>query len=359
MVNPIFGDRRRLQMHLVAWGLVGALIALLVRTMFGVSFAEGVLFALPLSLLAAPVSLSAWFLCRAMPLSRTSVWWAAASAVGAAVVASSVWAAAGQWWWGVLGRAGLPPPPGPPLITVLAGFGGMAYLVSITVHYTVQAVEASADLATRELQSQVAAREAELRALRAQVDPHFLFNSLNAISGLIGPDPARAREMTRRLADFLRESLTLGAVPRISLERELALTAQYLEIERVRFGDRLRVRLDSSADGRAAVPPLLLQPLVENAVRHGIATCLDGGEVAIQAEMRGPLVWLTVTNPRDLDGGRPGRSTGFGLDIVRRRLSGAFGDRAALAVTPADDSYRVSVTFPLEMGKWGNEEMGK
>jgi len=336
----------RLQLHIVGWALAGGLIALLTRTMFGVTMTQALAFAVPLSLLAVPVSLSAWYLCRAMPISRTNVWWVAISAVGAAVVASSVWAAFGQVWWGTLSRIGMPPAPGTPLVTLLAGFGGMAYLMSVTVHYTVQAVEGGAELARRELQSQIAAREAELRALRAQVDPHFLFNSLNAISGLITPQPERAREMTKRLADFLRESLTLGAVPRITLTRELALTEQYLEIERVRFGDRLRVSITSSVDGAAGVPPLLLQPLVENAVRHGIATCLEGGVVEIHVETRGALVWLTVSNPRDPDGGR--RGTGFGMDIVRRRLHAAFGDRAALAVEPSEDAYRVSLTWPFE-----------
>jgi two-component system sensor histidine kinase AlgZ len=337
---------RRLQLHAVGWALAGGLIALLTRTMFGLTVTQALVFALPLSLLAVPVSLSAWYLCRAMPITRTTVWWVAVSAIAAAVVASSVWAGVGEWWWGALEGMGLPPAPGPSLVTLLAGFGGMAYLMSVTVHYVVQAVEASADLAQRELQSQIAARDAELRALRAQVDPHFLFNSLNAISGLIAPDPVRAREMTRRLADFLRESLTLGAVRRISLERELALAEQYLEIERVRFGARLRVHMSSSVEAGVGVPPLLLQPLVENAVRHGIATCLDGGVIAVHVETRGDVVWLTVTNPRDPDGGR--RGTGFGMDIVRRRLHAAFGDRAALAVEPSDDAYRVSLTWPRE-----------
>jgi signal transduction histidine kinase len=347
-MNPIFGDQRRLQLHLAAWLLVGGLIAMLVRSLFNVPTVPALLFAMPLSLLAAPVSLSAAFLCRAMPIARGAVWWIAVSAIAAAVVAGSVWAAVGVQWWTWLGRVGMPAAPGAALVTLLAGVGGMAYLISVLGHYTTQAVEASAELARRELRSQVVARESELRALRAQIDPHFLFNSLNAISGLITPDPARAREMTRRLADFLRESLTLGAVPRISLVRELALAEQYLEIERVRFGERLKTLVTSSVDESVEVPPLLLQPLIENAVRHGIATCLDGGTIEIAAEARGPLVWLTVSNPRDPDGGRARAGTGFGLDIVKRRLSGVFGDRAALAVEPGEWQYRVSITLPRE-----------
>jgi two-component system sensor histidine kinase AlgZ len=348
MQSPL-GDRRRLQLHLVAWGLVGTLLALLARNGFGVTWVQALAFGVPLGLLAAPLSLSALFLARAMPLTRTATWRIGISAVVASLIAGSVWASLGRWWWRFLGRIGVPADgaASSSFVSLLVGFGALAYLLSVTVHYALQALEESAALAQKELQSQIMAREAELRALRAQVDPHFLFNSLNAVSGLIAPDPVRAKEMVQRLADFLRSSLTLGAVPRIKLEREMTLVASYLEIEQVRFGDRLRVRVDvEPALNAVAVPPLLLQPLIENAVRHGIATCLGGGTIEVEGRRRGDLVWLTVTNPRDPDGGR--RGTGFGLDIVRRRLSGAFGTRAALAIEPSDESYRVSITWPAQ-----------
>jgi LytS/YehU family sensor histidine kinase len=292
---------------------------------------------------------------RAMPASRTAAWQLVISAVIASVIAGSVWASAGRWWWRFLGRFGIPgdAAASPTFVSLLLGFGALAYLLSVTVQYALQATEDSAALAQRDLQLQIAAREAELRALRAQVDPHFLFNSLNAVSGLIGSEPERAREMVQRLADFLRSSLTLGKVPWIELERELALVSSYLEIEQVRFGERLRVRvdMDQGLDG-VPVPPLLLQPLVENAVRHGIATCLEGGTIQVEARRRGDVVWLTVTNPRDGESTR--RGTGFGLDIVRRRLSGAFGTRGALAVEPSPTDYRVSITWPIGVEPQGS-----
>jgi len=344
----LLGDRRRIQLHLIAWGLVGTLLALLARSGFGVPWMLALAFGVPLGLLAAPLSLSALFMARSMPLTRTAGWRVGISAVVASLIAGSVWASTGRWWWRTLGRFGLSPDAAdaPSFASLLVGFGALAYLLSITVHYAVQAIEDSAELARRDLQLQIAAREAELRALRAQVDPHFLFNSLNAVSGLIGSNPELAREMVQRLADFLRTSLTLGRVPWIALERELALVSSYLEIERVRFGSRLNVRMDME-DGLAQVqvPPLLLQPLVENAVRHGIATCLEGGTIHVFAQQRGDVVWLTVTNPRDGESSR--RGTGFGLDIVRRRLSGAFGTRGAVAVEPSPTEYRVSITWPL------------
>ena len=333
-----------LKLHVIAWALVGALIAALAWALFGLGPTQALLFALPLSLLAAPVSWSAASLSRSLPLSKVSGVRVALTVTAAAVVAASAWAAGGQAWWRVLGSVGVPPSPGRPLITLLAGVGGLVYLLSVTVHYMVQAVGASAELARRELESQVAAREAELRALRAQIDPHFLFNSLNAMSGLVVPEPQRAREMIRRLAAFLRESLVLGRTAQIPLRQELALVEQYLEIERVRFGARLQFVIEPEAPGDTPVPPLLLQPLVENAVRHGIATCLEGGVIVVRTEPRGDLVWITVDNPRDPDGARPG--TGFGLDIVRRRLAAMYGQRSALATEASDTHYRVSLTLP-------------
>jgi two-component system sensor histidine kinase AlgZ len=129
----------------------------------------------------------------------------------------------------------------------------------------------------------------------------------------------------------------------------MALAEQYLAIEQIRFGSRLSVQSHISEDSRqVAVPPLIVQPLVENAVRHGIATRLDGGAIEIRAWRAGARAVVTIANPRDPDGGRKG--TGMGLEIVRRRLHATFGDAASLAIEPAPESYRVTLTVPVEEG---------
>ena len=347
-MHPILADRQRLQLHLIAWGLVGVMLGLLVRTVIGAQWGAALIFAMPMGLVAAPVSLSAWYLCRAMPLGRTNTLRVAGTAVFAAVVTSALWAGAGRLWWNSLRRAGLDLIDPPAALTaLLAGLGALAYLLAVTVHYLLQAFEESAAAARRALESQIAQRDAELRALRAQVDPHFLFNSLNSISGLIGADPDKARRMCQLLGDFLRDSLSLGAAARIPLGRETALAEQYLRVEHVRFGARLTLRVAVAPDAAPVpVPPLILQPLVENAVRHGIATCLDGGTIEIAADRIGARAVVSITNPRDADGGR--RGTGFGLDIVRKRLAASFGDAAALAIEPSPERYKVSLTIPVE-----------
>jgi len=345
----MLADRRRLPPYLAAWGLVGVLFSGLMRVGLGVSWREALAVGVPIGLVGVPLSLPAWYLCRALPLARTPALRVAGVAAAASLTMAAVWAGLAWAWWRQLAAFGVASPgiPGTAVLGVAGGLGALAFLAAFSVHYVVLALEESAAAERRALESAVAQRDAELTALRAQVDPHFLFNSLNAIAGLVGPDPARAREMCQALADFLRDCLALGSARRIPLGREIALAEQYLRVEQVRFGRRLAFDTSVSADSaEVAVPPLILQPLVENAVRHGIATCLDGGRIEIQARRIGERAVVTVANPRDVDGARAG--TGFGLGLVRRRLSASFGDRSALVVEPAASAYRATVTLPVE-----------
>jgi len=178
-------------------------------------------------------------------------------------------------------------------------------------------------------------KEAELRALKSQVNPHFIFNSLNSLRALIDENPARARAAVTQLANLLRYSLQSGQHETVTLEEELRVVNDYLALEQVRHEDRLRVQIDVSAEAAAApVPPMLVQTLVENAVKYGIAPRREGGEIAILARCSTRGLRLRVTNPGTLarPGGRsagPG-STGMGLANAAERLRLLFGDRARL-----------------------------
>jgi LytS/YehU family sensor histidine kinase len=208
------------------------------------------------------------------------------------------------------------------------------------------AFEVSREAERRALQFEIASREAELRALRAQIHPHFLFNSLNSISALIAARPAEARRLCVGLGEFLRRSLTVGSRESIPLAEELDLAEQLLAIEKVRFGDRLCHELKAEDDARAClVPPLLLQPLVENAVTHGIAQLLDGGTIRITAERRETALVLAIENPRDPDS--PGRKgAGIGLRNVQRRLAALHGNAATMRVVPEGEKFRVELRLP-------------
>src|SRR5262245_42257754 len=131
-MHPILGDQLRLRLHLLAWSLAGGVLALLVRVLFGIPWLSAVVFGVPLGLIAAPISLSAWYLCRAMPLARTSAVRVGVTAVGAAIMTASIWAALGRWWWQLLAASAFELPSGRmvELFTVLLGLGWVGYLLA-------------------------------------------------------------------------------------------------------------------------------------------------------------------------------------------------------------------------------------
>jgi two-component system sensor histidine kinase AlgZ len=199
------------------------------------------------------------------------------------------------------------------------------------------------------MQARVLARESELRALKAQVNPHFLFNSLHSISALTSIDAARARQMCIQLADFLRATLGLGEKTSIPLSEELALVRLFLAVEKVRFGARLN--FDEQVAPEVLdfhIPPLLLQPLVENAVAHGISNLTEGGwiRLTIGSAPRGDLA---ITLENNFDREMPSRrGTGMGLKNVRRRLDMRYGERANFDVSADGNRFRVTVQLPAE-----------
>jgi two-component system sensor histidine kinase AlgZ len=356
-VHPFFAQRQRLAIYVVAWLLAGVALAEALRRAVPQPAPFAHAMAVPTTLLLGFAVLSAWWVCRANPLVEDRLGSAALAQGGAALQVGALWTAATAAWGVAITR--LSPHPGAleavraewPLLFAVSV---PAYLLSAIVHYLAIAFEASHDAERRVLESEVTAREAELRALRAQLNPHFLFNSLNSINALVGSDPEGARRMCEGLGDFLRRTLALGARDDVALSEELELVDRYLSIEQVRFGARLKVERDI-APGAAAcrVPPLLLQPLVENAVKHGFAGRLDGGTIRLVARRNGDALVLEVHNPVDEDApARPG--AGLGLENVRRRLE-AFGSRGARldAVRGASD-FVVMLVLPAIAG--GGEE---
>lgn len=185
---------------------------------------------------------------------------------------------------------------------------------------------------TQELSRQLA--DARLQALRMQLNPHFLFNTLNAIATLVHRDPRSADEMISCLSDFLRLTLNSGTAPESSLQKELEFARRYLDIEKVRFGDRLAIEEElSSACLAAAVPTLVLQPLLENAIRHGIEPHEQRGEIRLSAHRDEDELVLVVGNTgRGVDLSGNSRS-GIGLANTRSRLRELYGERASLSLS--------------------------
>src|SRR3954462_6281271 len=282
-MHPILARFSRLALYLSVWILAGLLLAALLAGPGGLSAGHALAIALPLAVAYGFFCLSAWYVARSTPIGTTGAVRLIATALTSSLISSAAWLLLARGWLEVFAR-------GSELAStqvfvalrpLIFGFGVLLYLLSLALSYLLAAFELSREAERRGLEAQVHAREAELRTLRVQIDPHFLFNSLHSISALTTADPAAARRMCVLLAEFLRESLALGSESRIPLGREFALAARFLDIERVRFGERLNVDLRATGAEDCLVPPLLLQPLVENAVTHGVAHVVAGGTIRI------------------------------------------------------------------------------
>jgi hypothetical protein len=186
----------------------------------------------------------------------------------------------------------------------------------------------------------------ELEALQARINPHFLFNTLNSIAALIREDPARAEAMTLQLSALFRYTLQAPRAGLVTLGEELVIVQGYLAIEQERLGARLTAEIEVDAalyDQR--IPALTIQPLVENAIKHGIATGVAGGSVRVRGWREGDLVHVTVVNSGSGEGQAAG--TGEGLESVRRRLRATFGARSSLTLKTATGATEARVTFPV------------
>ncbi len=348
-MHPVFTSARRLGLYILAWQLPAALVSYLLLVSARLTLAEAIALCGPLCTLFAIVCLSPWYLCRVLPLRTTKPLKVTLNHLLAAAVAAFFWVklanflARGLERWHTGLHALLSPH-----LPLLFGIGMLLYVLAVTLHYTYLELEAARAAVRMEHEARVLAREAELKALKAQINPHFLFNSLNSISALTSIDSAQAREMCIRLSDFLRNTLRLGEQAAIPFADEVALARTYFEVERVRFGSRLNVEqsIDEACE-HCVVPPLLLQPLVENAVKHGIASLIDGGFVRIRASMVSHLLRVVVEN--NFDPENPSvRRGGLGLANVRSRIEARHGNRGHMIVTVDGTLHRVELLLPCE-----------
>lgn len=363
-MHPVLSSLRALSWYLLAWLAGGAAFASVLVVSMQTPWVNALWFAVPVCLAYAFVIPSAYYVCRALPFTRRRL------AVGLVLFATAS-AIAGSIGWGLclvwnrfsraleLDWAGIEwtHHTGGALFAAAAG----VYLLSLLLHDVMIALEQMRDAQRRELQSRVLAHEAELQMLRMQINPHFLFNCLNSISALTSMDAVAARGMTIALAQYFRQTLSLSEQSSIPLAQEIAHCQCFLDIEAMRFGDKLAI--DIAVDGAAQtaqVPPMVLQPLVENAVKHGIARSTRAGTVHIKGVVRGAWLHLRVDNPweDDAQSAEPdtfaassatthGAGLGLGLRNIHQRLQTLYGDRARISQQVAEHRFVVELTLPF------------
>ncbi len=349
-MHPIFRSARRLLIYLVDWTLLASLPPLIFARANGLNRAEAAALVIPLAVIYSFLCLFTWYPCRFTPIQKSGFVRVVVTNVIGAVLMSFLWVlialavAAGLSLFPAFQGLGQKLTQFAPLFDT----GMLLYLLSAGLFYILLAVEGWRAAEKREMEARVLARDAELRALKAQVNPHFLFNSLHSISALTSLDAAKAREMCVTLADFLRRTLGLGEKASIPLEDELALVHRFLAVEKIRFGARLNLEEDIAPDTLAClVPPLLLQPLVENAVWHGIANLPQGGSVRLRCARNEGILNIELENSFDPEAQT--RRGGVGLANVRRRLETRYGPQAMLTAGPDGNCFRAALSLPADL----------
>lgn len=349
-MHPLLARPGAFAVYLIAWLPLTAILGALLVLAAGMSVLEAAVVSPLLTGVYAFVCLSSWYLCLAFPVRTSRLFPLAVTLTVASIVAASLWVLWGATLGGLLALA--PPFAGLPealrrATPVVLLLGILLYLLTVALHYLLAATREAKEREEREAELKSLAREAELAALKERLNPHFLFNALNSIASLAATRPDEARRMCALLSDFLRTTLGLSGRTAIPLSEEIALARRYLAVERVRFGDRLGVAEDlDPAAADAPVPPLLLQPLVENAVKHGIAGRLDGGTLTLVTKRHGDRVSIVVENPAPEEVPRV-EGTGTGLANTARRVAASWGDAGRFLARRVDATWRVEIDLPV------------
>lgn len=198
----------------------------------------------------------------------------------------------------------------------------------------------------RQEKIQQMSKEAELYHLRQQLQPHFIFNSLNSISALVKSNPDKAREMVVQLAEFLRKTIKKNDKNWVGVEEELEYLGLFLSIEKVRFGHRLKTQIEVSEESKALrIPQLLIQPLLENAIKHGLYGVLEDVLIGIKFTEKENYLMVSISNPFETDS--PGtKGVGFGLEAVQRRLFLMFGRNDLIDIDKENGVFKVTIKIP-------------
>jgi len=344
-MHPVLNSRANLGAYLLGWLVVGVACVGLAMAV-GVSLGHSLVFGGLSAFFAAPLFLPVYYPCLALKPEKTALPILLSSLALTAAAFGTIWAGSMFLAIRLLSQTESEFYQHTNFVA-LAAMGCVLCVFTEAVYYIYIAYARAREAERLEQEQRVMAREAELRALRAQLNPHFLFNSLNSISALTTSDPKRAREMCVLLSDFLRKSLRLGERLSVPLSEELDLLKNYFAIEQIRFGSRLEVdwQIDDTTLA-AEIPTLLLQPLVENAIKHGISQLIEGGTVSVGTKALDGNVSITLENPMDSDAKTP-KGLGLGLRQVHQRLITRFGVDGRMEVDSGNGRHSVRLLFPI------------
>jgi two-component system LytT family sensor kinase len=332
------------------WSPVPIWAILLHTALTGSPLSASAVLLIPPLILLLGIAISVWYICRWLPFDKENLFIFATRHALTMILILTVWTGISTGYAGLLSDnfplghwdqmlAGSLP--------LLAGTGIFTYLLSILIYYLIIANERIRNAERDLYQKQIESSRSELDALKTTVHPHFLFNTLNLISPLIKKSPDKASELISYLSEFLLYSFEHSIRKDSCLSDEIEHIRNYLSVEKFRLGDRLSTRYEIAEDTRDIVmPPLILLPVIENSIKHGISQMLEGGTIRIGAVMQGKHLVISVTNPFEPNAGKP-RGSGHGLANLKKRIALYFNGEGGVLTDIKNGEFNVRIFIPV------------
>ncbi|GAL82898.1 LytT family sensor histidine kinase [Sporocytophaga myxococcoides] len=347
MIHPFTGKIKQLYFYITVWVLISIAHTVIVFILYQQALLQAFLDAAVFNFLFSFTGLSLWYMVRYLNFANQTFYFICTNYLGAAVVYVLLSVGSGYLILNAINTGNSEYleflDDSLPWRCISGIFYFLAFILS---YYLIMFSRTIKEKQLKEAELKSAIQETELSMLKSQLNPHFIFNSLNSINALTILDPKAAGEMIVNLSTFLRKSLDQGKISLINIEEELETINLYLDIEKIRFGEKLRIGLDinDSVIG-SLIPPMLLQPLVENAVKHGVYESLESIVVSINAQLINDFLHISIENSFDPEIKKESRK-GIGLRNVAQRLFLTFGRSDLLKVKIEHHKFRVDVLIP-------------
>jgi two-component system, LytTR family, sensor kinase len=346
-MNPILKNRNYLFVYLLAWVVISSIQASILVLYFNMDLDIAVVDSIVFNSLFFAFGLVIWYPVRYIPLSKRNTYHILLNHVALGILVITTWISSGFFILKSLFNNDEDV-----IQSILVSMpyrtisGVLLFILLLLVYYLIVYSKNLKDKIRNEANLQTLVREAELNMLKSQINPHFLFNSLNSISSLTMRDPSLAREMIIRLSEYLRYSLRHSEIERISLRDEVENIRRYLGIEKIRFGKRLIFSINMDAETENwLVPAMILQPLFENAVKHGVYESTEPIHIEMRSEIDNHLLVIHISNNFDRES--PGRAgAGIGLKNIKDRLRLIYDREDLLSCSKSDDLFIVKLHMP-------------
>ena len=347
MVHPILSDRRYLLIYFLVWVIAAAILGLFLYHFYQAPAVLAIADAFLFSLMYSILGLGLWYTVRFSKMEEGSFYSLLINHLTAVSITLVTWLSMG--YFSLISipyiNEGYTVFFNDTLIWRIL-YGLVCYILLMQVYYVVLYYLNYRDKILRETELRTSVKAAELNALKAQINPHFLFNSLNSISSLTVSEPVKAQEMVLKLSDFLRATLRDPDTGTREFREELDTVSRYLDIEKIRFGERLTVVLDITKKClESRLPSMILQPLAENAIVHGLGQSLDSVKLHIRADCFHGYLKVQFENNYDPEA-PPKKGNGLGLSNIAQRLKLNYGRDDLITLSDTNGIFRITLNFP-------------